>query len=273
MQQAVAAILFLFVIPVFCPVHAGILINEFSTGSGTDWVELVNVSTESASLTSYRIRDGTDSNKRDLSGELAPFAYTVIEFANALNKKGDRVRLTVVREGTEQTLDEAVYGDQGGTCIPGDGMTIGRLPDGTGGFTVLTAATKGSANTAASPVPCLTPTPTSEPTRHPTQVPVIPTKPPTPEPTVTAVVETIRITGTEKRVKPTEAEEKLTRASVSGEVLSASASGDQNEPVMPQPLPSKRNAGIVYLFAARVFFITSAFMSVASCILSIRSVV
>lgn len=166
-----------------------VVINEFSSGSTSDWVEIYNTATDSADLSTYKFKDSTDSNDQILSGLLAPGGFTFFTVANHLNNGGDLVRLFK----NEVLVDSVNYGDQGGVCVADSSQSIGRSPDGSGVFVRFSAQTQGTANTSSQsscPTPTPTPTPTQNPTIVPTPTPLksatpIPTKSPTPRPILT----------------------------------------------------------------------------------------
>lgn len=165
--------------------HAGaIKINEFSSSSSPDWVEIYNSGTESAQLSTYILRDSSDSdlNKHTLSGTLGAGAFQTIDVSNELNNDGDIVRLFRLENGNEVLQEEISFGDRGGSCAPGGTQSIGRLPDGGVNVVRLSSGTKGLTNNNSSIDNCPAPTPT--PTPGPTSTPT-PTPTPTPGPTST----------------------------------------------------------------------------------------
>jgi hypothetical protein len=167
--------------------YAQLVINEFSSYSSDDWVEvyLLPEETQSVQLSDYRIRDDTASNKIDLDGEIAPGEYKAFEFSNSLNKDKDNILLYKLVEGSEVQIGQISYGPTSELCAPEEGQSIGRKPDG-GSFVRLSSQTKGIANSdneAACPTPTPSPTPTPVPTDSPTPAP---TENPTPKPTKSA---------------------------------------------------------------------------------------
>ena len=84
--------------------------------------------------------------------------------SNIFNNPGDTVALF---DADGVLLDSFAYASD-----PGVDVAIGRNPDGTGAFEMLTVSSKGTANAAVSP------TPTTEPTPEPTMAPTV-----TPSPT------------------------------------------------------------------------------------------
>lgn len=186
--KASLCLLFLFPLFLFLPstVLAQIVINEFSSGTNSDWVELYNSGTESAQLSGLQIRDSTASNKKDLSGELSSFGFKVITFSNWLNNGGDAVKLMMVSGEVEELIQEISYGSVGGLCFPDADGSIGRFPDGSLNVVRFLKSTQEISNNDAQENPCPTPTPTPAPTA--TDVPGLANTPKptdTPKPTNT----------------------------------------------------------------------------------------
>lgn len=137
------------------------VINEFSVHPSTgnkEWVEFYVF--DQTDISTYWIDD--DSSFSDDSGNgskkrltevtrVADDHYFIIEVSSLFNNDGDSVAL-FTPEGS--LLDQITY-----TSDPGTDMTIGRSPDGTGGFAYLEKATKGEKN--SSPVPEATSVPES----------------------------------------------------------------------------------------------------------------
>ena len=131
---------------------AQVVINEFSSGTSADWVEIYNESTESADLSQYRLRDSA-SGKKDLSGTVLPASITSFFFSNRLNNAGDVVKLLRIVGEQEELLEEIAYGDAGGICAANKEQTIGRLPNDLNKIVLFAQATQDVANTG-SVVPC-----------------------------------------------------------------------------------------------------------------------
>lgn len=165
------------------PVIAQVKINEFSSDT-SDWIEIFSTSAETIDLTNYRLRDSTDSNKKDLSGSLLPGNFLSISFSNYLNKDTDSIKLIVVSGGVETIIDEVAYGGQDNICAPNSVQSIGRKPDGTGGFVRFSSQTQGVSNTAAEePCPLPSPSPAASPNPSPSPSPAAQASPsPIPSP-------------------------------------------------------------------------------------------
>lgn len=154
---------------------AQIYINEFASASGDDWIEIYNDSDEAISLSGFTLRDNTESNKKDLEGEVPAKGYLIIEWTR-LNIESDSIRLL---QG-DTVEDEISYGTEM-LGAPSAEQSAGRASDGADAWQLFSAHSKGSSNTEGevhvppTPSPTITPTPTKIPT---------PTKTPRPTPTV-----------------------------------------------------------------------------------------
>jgi hypothetical protein len=156
-----------------------VLINEFvahPSSGNKEWVEFYNP--DSISLANYWVDDDNDfvidsgnSSKKSLSTLVKDNpTHPYIELSSVLNNEGDSV---VLFDNLGNILDQYVY-----TSDPGEDISIGRTPDGTGQTQLLAEGTKGNSNSGPAPTPTPTPSPTDVPTKEPT-----PTKPLTPVPT------------------------------------------------------------------------------------------
>ena len=171
-----------------------VVINEFSSQTSTDWVELYNTSNEQVNLNNYVLKDNTTSgNPKSTSCLLAPHGFVALDWGTSLNKNGDTIFLKL----GDEILECISFGDGADGSCPGEtGPTLAnpsadqvgaRMPDG-GAWQLTTVSTKDAPNDGA-PKPasavCSTPTPTSSPTPTPTPEP---TPKPTsiPKPTATA---------------------------------------------------------------------------------------
>jgi len=170
------------------------VINEFSSNTSPDWIEIYNNGTEILDLSLYRIKDLTLNNKLDLSGSLGPGGFAAFDWSNKLNNGGDLIKLILISD--ESVMDQVSYGDQGGLIAPSSGQSGGRQTDGGSDWVIFTASTKGSINNSSSvftpptatptntPTPTKSPAPTKTPTQQKTassQESKIPTKTPTPK--------------------------------------------------------------------------------------------
>ncbi|KKQ37538.1 MAG: hypothetical protein US53_C0016G0006 [Candidatus Woesebacteria bacterium GW2011_GWA1_37_7] len=177
MYKLVFFLIFLLIFPV--TVNAQVVINEFSSGSShDDWVELYNSGTQVVNLSSYILRDSTDTNKveiKNIQNSLEPDSYLVIDLKNYLNKDGDKIRLLeILPDNSVVEKDILLFGDKGGVCSPIESGTAGRYPDANNTIDRFKIDTKGGSNDSSLLDPC--PTPTSLPAA---------TYTPTPKPTAT----------------------------------------------------------------------------------------
>ncbi len=170
-------------------VNAQVVINEVLANpsgeeSGAEWVELYNTGQEVASLSGCILYlDDGDTQKVVFGNEDFVDKFKVISWdGTKLNNGGDIVRLQCT-----SSQDSIAYGNYSGAVVvaPGDGVTFGRNPDGTGSFYILSAVTLGSVNASpATPTPTATPSSTATPTPTPTPTPTH-TATPKPSPTKT----------------------------------------------------------------------------------------
>jgi len=167
---------------------AQVYINEFLPDSTTEWIELYNASSSADYLKDYYIDDDLDFSSD--SGSSAKKILTNLNTSNPnfpyfettsfLNNSGDYV---VLFDSAGTIIDQYQYNSN-----PGQNMTIGRYPDGTGSFYFLSYSTKADSNPAPpTPSPTASPTKTPAPTATPTPKPT-PTKTATSKPTITPTI-------------------------------------------------------------------------------------
>ena len=165
--------------------YAQIVLNEFGSGSTSDWVEVYNTGTASADLAVYRLRDSGSSNKKDLIGSIDAGQFTSFSFSNYLNGDGDSVRLYKIENGGETLIEEIKYGDAGGVCEVSGSQSIGKSPDGGSNIVRFASNTRDASNNSASTSPCSSPSPTPKSSPSPTPTPTpIASKSPTLTPTI-----------------------------------------------------------------------------------------
>jgi len=165
--------------------RAQVVINEFSSFSAYDWVEIYNISTESADLSLYKLKDKY-GNEKPLSGIIAPYpnGFSSVDWYNKLDKTGDVVNLIRVSDGF--LIDSVSYGLEGGVCAPEDGESVGRYPDANQTIERFSTSSRNVSNNDTPRDPCPTPTPEATATPTPTNSPTAtPTKTPTPTPSTT----------------------------------------------------------------------------------------
>jgi hypothetical protein len=153
-------------------VFAQVLINEFSSwGTSHDWVELFNIGDSPVDLSQYIIRDSTQTNKINLSGEIAPRGFATFDFSNRLNRSDDEIMLLELEDAKEISIDTVFYGGEGQVCAPGDGETVGRVTDGGNILERFSVGTRNTSNNSSTLDPCPAPTKTEIPTSKPTVTP------------------------------------------------------------------------------------------------------
>ncbi len=183
---------------------SSVLINEVSvhpSANTPEWIELYNPN--HVTIADYWIDDDTDfvndsgsSSKKSLATLLSDETYPVLEVNSVFNNGGDVVVL-FDKNGT--IIDTYQY-----TEDPGENMSLGRFPNGTGQMQQLVSMTKGLVNSGLLP----SPTPTPEPTEPPTKTPV-PTKTPTPAKVTKSVTTDDENLSTTKNSLPTISKKKL----------------------------------------------------------------
>jgi len=205
----IAAAIFL-LLPKF--VLAQVVINEFSSNSDPEWVELYNTSLDQTiDLSGWQIVDGNkiDTDDLNLTGDIPPQDFRFFERKKGwLNNDGDTVGL---KNAQDELVDEIIYGGGGVVAVPAADGSAGRSPDGADSWIVFDIPTKNSANPTPTPTP--TPAPTSAstptPTSTPTPAPNPPTSTPTPKastPTPTKKITTVTPTPKKPKLTPTASE-------------------------------------------------------------------
>jgi hypothetical protein len=186
-----------------------VTINEFlvhPSSGNPEWVELYNPN--EIDLTTYWIDDDTNFVAADGEGSAKKQLTTLIttdpkhpyiELSSVLNNGGDHL---VLFDQDGNIVDQYEYAED-----PGENITLGRLPDGTGAIAALANITKGQTNSSgATETPTVTPEVTDTPTATPTETTptATPTSTPTETPTVTPTTEpTVTATPTEVTPTPT----------------------------------------------------------------------
>jgi hypothetical protein len=174
------------------------LINEFSSNTSPDWIEIYNSGSETIDLSQFRLRDLTVNNKLDLSGNLDPGGFIVFDWSNKLNNSGDIIKLVLISD--ESIIDQTSYGDQGGIPAPQDTQTVGRKEDGNSDWVLFNSSSSGGSNNSSEVY--IPPTATNTPIPTPTNTPK-PTKTPTPIKTPSKNAGSTTTTSTSKAVANT----------------------------------------------------------------------
>jgi hypothetical protein len=118
---------------------SSVKINEFAavTEGSNDWVELYNESGSKISLSSWTLKDSTETNKVTLSGCVSSRGFRKFTFLNRLNNGGDKIRLF---DKNNNLIDSLTYFSE---KIPTHekGQSTGRDPDGSDNWKVLSTPT------------------------------------------------------------------------------------------------------------------------------------
>lgn len=184
-------------------VNAGVVINEFVADANPEWIEFKNSSESAEYLKNYFVDDDlTFSGGVEAGSNIKPLIalnttsvlYPYLDISGYfLNNDKDFV---VLFDSFGNIVDQYEY-----ISKPGDGVSIGRSPDGSGDFYKLSSTTKGASNSnpIATSTPIATPTvksiatPQSTATSTPTQtLTPAPTKTATPTPKITATVKPVK---------------------------------------------------------------------------------
>jgi hypothetical protein len=170
-----------FSLPFAPKVFAQVVINEVSSASDPEWVEIYNISSDSASLKNYSINFGSDSQNKffcdteNISGN----AYKIISLSSHwLADGGD----TVTFKNGDDAVDSIAYGTGHTLKSPTSTGSISRSPDGSSNWILLTASTQQGdivSFDCPTPTPTTSPSPSPSPSSTPTLTPT-PTRTPTP---------------------------------------------------------------------------------------------
>lgn len=154
----------LFISPAAAANAGDILINEFSSNTDPEWIELYNNTDAPVSLVSWKLKDAAQSAK-DISslGEISAHGFKIFEAGSGWlnNSGGDTLTLL---DNSDLTIDTFSYGhapDPVGT--PAAGKSAGRNPDGSGNWQIFDIPTKGLTNNTSTPTPSPSPSPTPSP--------------------------------------------------------------------------------------------------------------
>ena len=233
-------------------VKAQVVINEFSSSTSFDWIELYGF--EDTDMSGWILDDfDTSTNIKVFpSGTIigpSSIPFLVEDVGNRLNNSGDVIVLYNVF-GTK--ADEIPYGDKGGVCIPTEIGSVGRYPDAVNVVERFRNFSRNASNNLAELDPC--PTPTLEPTNTTTPTP----KPSsTPKPTNTPVLTSIP---TQNKIPTAKLKEEQ---SVESDLLSEQSDNrnyevlgiKKNDGVNDEYLPETENKKENFPFIAGVFII------------------
>lgn len=137
------------------------VINEFSSSTSEDWIEIYNSGTETIDLNLYKLRDSSEKNKLDLSGSLPPQGFLTFDWSNKLNNGGDILKLVLILD--ESIVDQVSYGDKGGLSTTDSPGSMGRLPDGSSSWNIFSNPSRNLSNNSSSVIIPPSPTPTKTP--------------------------------------------------------------------------------------------------------------
>lgn len=155
----VVMLLFFFFAVSQSKVCAQVVINEFSSNSDPEWVELYNTGASDIDLTGWTLVDEA-SHAENLSGTISAHGYLVYERSGGWlnNSGGDVVNL---KNSSDVVLDSISYGHSGDTVgtLSSD-KSAGRIPDGNSNWVNNLIWTKGATNYQATSTPTPTPSPT-----------------------------------------------------------------------------------------------------------------
>ncbi|KKU03453.1 MAG: hypothetical protein UX99_C0009G0012 [Candidatus Amesbacteria bacterium GW2011_GWB1_47_26] len=163
----------------FCPlkIYASIGINEFQVepSGSSQWIELYNSGPDSQDISGWFIDDdgGTTKFTIPTNTVLTPNACMSFQSGSFFwnTASGDKARLL----SGDTIIDEYQY-----SSSPGNNVSFGRLPDGTGGWTTFSNPSRDKLNnTNTSCLSLPTPSPSSTPLSTPLQTPAVS---PTPTP-------------------------------------------------------------------------------------------
>lgn len=157
---------------------AEVVINEFSSSTSDDWVELYNNSDQAVDLSAYTLLDGSSSgNVKTFSCILYPKGFSLAGFGNDLNNGGDIIYLKKL----ETSVDCVAYGDgankkcEGKVAVdlkkPEIDEFASRLVDDSSDWVITKSSTKEGPNDASPKNPdaiCVNPTSTEVPNSIPT---------------------------------------------------------------------------------------------------------
>jgi len=201
---------FFFVLAIFLflpkVAFAQVVINEFSSSSNPEWVELYNLGSTPVSLEGWTLffQDNPETNQRVIFSTndiISGDGYKLVEHSYTgtqawLRNDGD----TIILKDPNGEVDSVKYGDVQGALVsaPDSEHSAGRSPNGTGEWVILDSATPDAANSPPVPTPTLTPTPTPTLGSTSTPTPKLPTSTPTPKPPTSTPTPTKKPTPTLK---------------------------------------------------------------------------
>jgi hypothetical protein len=168
MKWWLSAFLFLFVVS---EIKAQVVINELSSNSNPEWVELYNSSNEIVSISDWKITDGNTNTSDDLTLNGCIVSQGFRSFGRSsgwLNDTGgDTINL---KDPNGNQINQVIYGSEGIVGIPQSGKSASRIPDGDQNWQILDSPTQRN-DDCQIPSPSSSPTPASTPVQTPTVTP------------------------------------------------------------------------------------------------------
>lgn len=161
-------ILFLIFFSFLKPAFGQVVINEFSSNSDPEWVEIYNTSDQQINLSDWKIIDGNSNENDDLvlNNCITPHGFRKFDHSKGwLNDSGNET-ITLKNSNNEQ-IDSIIYGTNGIINTPPAAKSASRNPDGELSWIILDNPTPQNNDCL---IPTFTPTPI--PTLYPTNTPV-----------------------------------------------------------------------------------------------------
>lgn len=236
---------------------AQVVINEFSSSTSDDWVELY--SPQDVDVSGWVLDDdGTTTNMKvfDPGTSIGPStnSYIVIEVGDRLNNNGDTIELF---DNNNNKKDSITYAGIGNVCLPSTVGSVARVPNGGNTIDRLSISTKGVTNGESITDPC--PTPTPIPTNSPTSTPTL-TNTPSPTPTLTPVP----TNSPTKKLSPTQIPEPTETIENGDELVLGSSDSSGESPTPTAKMEKDDNSlGFPYLLPMVFIVIGVGFIATA----------
>jgi len=150
-------------------IFAQLVINEFSSNSDPEWVELYNPSEEKIDLSNWKITDGNTSSSDDiqLDGCIGAWGFRLFGRKEGWlnNSGGDTITL---KNTANEPVDTVVYGSGGVIGIPPEGKSASRDSNGGTNWVIFEIPTPENTACQIEVIPSPFPTNMSTPTITPT---------------------------------------------------------------------------------------------------------
>ncbi len=143
-------------------VRAQVVINEFSSNSNPEWVELYNVGPTDINLTGWKLVDEAN-HIENLSGVIPGNGFFVFERLQGWlnNSGGDAINL---KDASDDLINSVIYGHSGDAVgTPDADKSTGRIPGASDVWQMNLTWTIGSGNFKPTPTP--SPNPTQTPSK------------------------------------------------------------------------------------------------------------